>query len=141
MDAPTPEGDSDAHTGPLAGHEDTCRVLIVDDEPDLRRLLGEVLADQGWSVAEAHHGEHALDRLQAERFAVVLLDHRMPGLSGGEVYSRLRAAGDATPVILMTAARNVHELAHSLGIPHFIAKPFDLEELVTMIKATSSACT
>jgi CheY-like chemotaxis protein len=82
MDAPTPEGDSDAHTGPLAGHEDTCRVLIVDDEPDLRRLLGEVLADQGWSVAEAHHGEHALDRLQAERFAVVLLDHRMPGLIG-----------------------------------------------------------
>lgn len=140
MNAPTPAGDPDAQTGPFAAHDGTCRILIVDDEPALRQLLGEILSDQGWSVAEARHGEDALDRLQAERFAVVLLDHRMPGLSGGEVYSRLRAAGDDTPVILMTAARNVHALAQSLGIPHFLAKPFDLDDLIMMIKATSSVC-
>lgn len=141
MHTSTPAGDHDAHTGPFAAHDDTCRILVVDDEPDLRQLLGELLAHQGWSVAEARHGEHALARLQAEHFAVVLLDYRMPGLSGAEVYKRLRAAGDATPVILMTAARNAHELAQSLGIPHFLAKPFDLDELIMMIKATSSACT
>lgn len=140
MSVPKPADDADTHTGPVAAHDGACRILIVDDEPDLRELLGEILAEQGWSVAEAHHGEHALDRLQAERYAVVLLDYRMPGLSGGEVYNRLRAAGDDTPVILMTAARNVHEVAQSLGIPHFLAKPFDVDELIMMIKATSSAC-
>lgn len=139
MNIPTPAGDPDV-PGLVAANDSTCRILIVDDEPDLRQLLGELLSDQGWSVAEARHGEHALDRLQAERFAVVLLDHRMPGLSGGEVFSQLRAAGDDTPVILMSAARNVQEIAKAHGIPHFLAKPFDLDELIMVIKATSSAC-
>ena len=134
MDVPTPAGEPDAHDGAR-------RILIVDDDPDLRQMLGEVISDQGWAVAEARHGEHALDRLKAERFAVVLLDHRMPGLLGSEVYTRLRAAGDETTVTLITAARDGREIELSLGTPPFLAKPFDLDELIAMIKANASACT
>lgn len=109
------------------------RLLLVDDEPELRQLLAMVLAGVGWGIVEAEDGERALEVLERERFDLVLLDYRMPGLTGSEVYQRLRAAGDDTPVILMTAARNVRELALTLGVPHFLGKPFDVDELLATV--------
>lgn len=115
------------------------RLLLVDDEHELRQLLAMVLADAGWDVVEAEDGERALESLGGQRFDVVLLDHRMPGLSGSEVYQRLRAAGDRTPVVLMTAARNVRELARALGVSHFLGKPFDIDELLAIVDDVSPA--
>ena len=134
--SPTPPTDA----GPLQRGSDSDddrdgarRLLLVDDELELRQLLAMVLADAGWGVVEAEDGERALEVLERERFDLVLLDHRMPGLTGSEVYQRLRAAGDDTPVILMTAARNVRELARGLGVPHFLGKPFDVDDLFATI--------
>lgn len=133
--APPPSPPDASSEEPRASRADAApRLLIVDDEHDLRRLLGELLADSGWQVVEAEDGEQALAHLARERFDVVLLDHRMPGLSGGDVFRRLRAAGDETPVILMTAARDVRELARSLGVPRFLGKPFDLDELLAAVR-------
>ncbi len=108
-------------------------LLLADDEPELRELVGAVLADDGWEVVEVGDGEAALSALAHRRFAAVLLDNRMPRLTGTEVCQRLRAAGDDTPVILMTAAHDIARLARALGVPRALGKPFDIDELLAAV--------
>jgi CheY-like chemotaxis protein len=81
------------------------RVLVVDDEPSMRFLERVVLEERGMEVEEAASGEDALARCTDAATAgydAVVLDHRMPGLTGLEVAERLRAAGDATPLFLFS---------------------------------------
>ena len=114
-----------------------CRLLVVDDEEDLRVMLFEALADLGWQASGAENGERALKILAVEQYDVVLLDFRMPGLTGAEVYQRLRASGNDIPVILMTAARHIEDIAQSLGVARFVGKPFDLDELIEAVQSVA----
>ena len=78
------------------------RVLIVDDEPAIRRALRPPLTELGFEVAEASRGEIALEMLRAEPYDVVLLDVNMPGIGGLETLRRIRAASPRLPILMLT---------------------------------------
>ena len=102
------------------------RVLIVDDEPDVRELVRTVLASDGYEVVEAASGAEGL-RLAEERVPdLVVLDWQMPGLTGLEVLTELGRKYPELPVILLTAALDPRYggLAGILGAAEFIQKPF-----------------
>lgn len=105
------------------------RVLVVDDEELVRRSLCQLLAALGYQAAAAASGEAALVELAARRSEVVLLDQRMPGLSGTETWDRIaRSIVPAPAPVLMTAAAAGALLAQQHGMA-FLGKPFTLEEL------------
>ena len=105
------------------------RVLIVDDEPDLRELLRLELEGHGWQVEEAANGRDAWRLLQSRDVDVVLTDLRMPGGSGLELVEKLRERGAPPPeIFLMSAYADVSlEQTRSLGAHPLLAKPFDFE--------------
>jgi CheY-like chemotaxis protein len=95
------------------------RVLVVDDEEDIRNMLGIVLSVEGWQVEEASGGGEALARCTDSDFDVAVLDLRMPGLSGLDVARSLVEHGFAGSLVLFTAYadREVESECRSLGIP------------------------
>jgi DNA-binding NtrC family response regulator len=101
------------------------RILIVDDEPNVRLVFRTALELAGHVVAEASDGEAALARLRATPVALVLLDLKMPGVDGMETLRRLRAAGDDTAVVIVTAQGSIPDTvaAMRLGAIDFIPKP------------------
>lgn len=78
------------------------KILVVDDDPDIRMLLRSVLEIKGWTVDEALDGAEALARPPGD-YQVILIDHRMPGLTGDEVAIRLRAGGFDRPIVFFSA--------------------------------------
>lgn len=109
------------------------RVLVVDDDQDIREIVGELLRLRGYEVEVACDGREALARIEARAPDVVLLDHRMPGLSGGEVASALQRRGCRVPVVLMSAFKDKSALVGEAGIVAFLAKPFEVEALTAAL--------
>lgn len=111
-------------------------LLIVDDQQGVRRLLQEVFAEEGYSVRTASGGEEALDIIAKEMPDLLLLDIKMPGMSGLEILEELRMTNAALPVLMMTAYGDLEvvEQAKKLGVKHYIIKPFDLSEVRHMVK-------
>lgn len=108
-------------------------VLVVDDDPDIRRVLTEVLEDEGYRVITASDGQRALDLIGAETPGLVLLDLQMPILNGWEVLARLREQHVPVPVVFMTAGMRARDEAQLHGADGYLAKPFDLFELVRVV--------
>lgn len=113
------------------------RILVVDDDPALRRSLERVLRLGGYDVELADHGQRALGALARERYAAVVLDVAMAPPDGLEVCRRLRASGDRTPVIMLTAREAVSDRVDGLeaGADDYLTKPFALEELLARLRA------
>jgi two-component system response regulator MprA len=112
-------------------------VLVVDDEPAVRQALDRALRFEGFETETAEDGSAAL-MAHAQRPAdVIVLDVAMPRLGGLETCGRLRAAGDATPILLLTARAAVDERVAGLdaGADDYLVKPFALEELLARIRA------
>jgi len=107
------------------------RILIVDDEKNMRWVLGQALQSEGFEVAEAADGKQALASVADQEPDVMVLDHRMPEPDGMEVLRRLRAQGATFPVIMLTAHGNVATAVEAMkaGASEYLTKPFDLEEL------------
>ena len=101
------------------------RILIVDDEPNVRLMFRTTLAAPGVEIAVAEDGEAALERLERLAFDLVLLDLKMPRMDGMETLRRLRERGDDTPVVIVTAHGDVpHAVeAMKLGAIDFLTKP------------------
>ena len=110
------------------------KVLIADDDDDSRIMLSFLLEDEGWEVAEARDGKEALEKLVEEKPHVLVLDNRMPELTGAMVYEQLRSKGINIPVVLITAFSDLDELASSLGIRYFLRKPIDFLEVLATIQ-------
>ncbi|HXG75160.1 MAG TPA: response regulator transcription factor [Gaiellaceae bacterium] len=113
-------------------------VLVVDDERAVRDSLRRALELEGYGVELAEDGEQALARLaRAPRPDAVLLDVLMPGVDGLEVCRRLRAAGDAVPVLMLTARAEVDSRVAGLdaGADDYLPKPFALAELLARLRA------
>jgi two-component system, OmpR family, response regulator MprA len=107
------------------------RVLVVDDEPAVRRALERALRLENYDVSLAADGEEALD-LQANSPAdAVILDVAMPRLDGLEVCRRMRQAGDRTPILMLTARDAIDDRVKGLdvGADDYLVKPFALREL------------
>ena len=113
------------------------RVLVVDDDPALRRTVERVLRLADYDVALAEGGRDALDALASGEFALVVLDVAMPPPDGLEVLRRLRADRNATPVLMLTAHAEVSDRVDGLeaGADDYLVKPFAVEELLARVRA------
>lgn len=115
---------------------DRQRILLVDDEPELRRMVERYLTAEGFEVAEAADGSSALATLVAARPDMIVLDVGMPGLDGFAVLQEIRRTSDV-PVIMLTArAEEIDRVVGlTVGADDYVTKPFSPRELVARIKA------
>ncbi|HWL34905.1 MAG TPA: response regulator transcription factor [Frankiaceae bacterium] len=113
------------------------RLLVVDDEPNIRELLSASLRYAGFDVATAADGNAALTAARAQRPDLLVLDVMMPGLDGFEVVRRLRGEGVQCPVLFLTARDSTEDKVTglTLGGDDYVTKPFSLEEVVARIRA------
>jgi two-component system KDP operon response regulator KdpE len=114
----------------------SAKILIVDDEPQIRRVLRTTLTSQGYTVAEARTGDEALEQVRAERPDLILLDVNMPGISGLETCREIRASSDI-PIIMLTVRGSEKDKVQALdaGADDYVVKPFGSEELMARIRA------
>jgi two-component system, OmpR family, response regulator MprA len=112
-------------------------LLVVDDEPAVRDSLRRALVLEGYEVALAEDGEQALERLAGDDFEAVVLDVAMPRMDGVEACRRLRAGGDRTPVLMLTARDAIDDRVAGLdaGADDYLVKPFALRELIARLRA------
>ena len=112
---------------PSSGAVKSGRVLVVDDDTDVTLSMVEVLGEQGYLVDMAFDGKEALTKLETKSFDAILLDIFMPEMDGLEVLRQLRARGDQTKVLILTALNDerVAEKAMALGADDFLTKPYD----------------
>jgi CheY-like chemotaxis protein len=108
-------------------------VLVVDDDATVRALMRDILAEEGFSVAEATDGRDALDVLGQVRPTVILLDLHMPRMDGWALYRQLRAEGQAVPVVFVTAGARARAEAEQHGADGYLAKPFELDALLAVV--------
>jgi two-component system, OmpR family, response regulator MprA len=113
------------------------RVLVVDDDPPLQRMLARTLSAEGFSVAVASDGGAALAEVERSLPDVIVLDVAMPGMDGLAVCRRLRARGTTAPVLMLTARDAVPDRVRGLqaGADDYLVKPFATEELVARLRA------
>ncbi|HTU80473.1 MAG TPA: response regulator transcription factor [Solirubrobacteraceae bacterium] len=113
------------------------RLLVVDDDPSVREALALVLDLHGFEVTTAVDGREAIRTLAVASPDAVILDVLMPGLDGLEVCRRIRATGDRTPVLMLTARAEISERVAGLeaGADDYLAKPFAREELIARLRA------
>lgn len=114
----------------------TKRILIADDEKNMRWVLGQALSAEGFEVAEAADGKEALAAIGEQEPDIMILDHRMPAPDGMEVLRRIRSKDLTFPVIMLTAHGNVAQAVEAMkaGASEYLTKPFDLEELKLSIE-------
>ncbi|MCK5307529.1 MAG: sigma-54-dependent Fis family transcriptional regulator, partial [Zetaproteobacteria bacterium] len=111
------------------------RVLIVDDESDIRWVLNRLLKEKKLDVVEAGDGRRALDLLLNEDFSLALLDINIPEKDGLEVLTELKESGIVTPVIIMTAQSTMQNAIEAMkrGAFDYITKPFDIDEIDLLV--------
>lgn len=111
------------------------KVLIVDDQPGIRRLLLEVFTDEGYEVHVATNGNEALEQAKETKPAVILMDMKMPGMDGIDALKELKEIGLAERVIMMTAYGELELVtkAKELGAFAYVTKPFDIIKLCEMV--------
>lgn len=113
------------------------RILVVDDEPQIRRVLSTALVTKGYMVDTAKSGEEALEALREHRQDVILLDINMPGIGGLETCREIRSVSDAGIIILSVRnTENDKVKALDAGADDYVSKPFGMPELLARIRAT-----
>ena len=112
------------------------RILVVDDEPQIRRVMRATLVHEGYEVMDARSGSDALDRLHSEKFDIVLLDINMPGLTGIETCKQIRLVSDVG-IIMMTVRDKESDKVAALdvGADDYVTKPFSMPEMLARIRA------
>ena len=111
-------------------------ILIVDDEPNVRRVLSTLLEQAGWATTRAESGEQALDLVRAQDPDLVITDLKMPGMDGMELLSRIQASFPEIPVVMLTAHGTVTNAVEAMkrGAHDFITKPFDRDDVVALVE-------
>ncbi|WP_180316741.1 response regulator transcription factor [Shouchella shacheensis] len=113
------------------------RILIVDDERNMRQLVRVYLTSEGYHLDEASSGMEAMNKVQQQVYDVLILDIMMPGTDGWEVCQRLRRTGAETAILMLTAKTDVEDRVKglNLGADDYLVKPFAPEELVARVNA------
>lgn len=114
----------------------TNRILIIEDEESIARVLQLELQFEGYEATMVHTGTDGLLKYREQKWDLVLLDIMLPGMSGLDVLKRIRATETHTPVILLTAKGDVEDKVKGLdlGANDYITKPFEIEELLARIR-------
>lgn len=110
------------------------QILVVDDDPSILTTLAEFLDMEGYTVQTASNGAEALKTVERSQPALVLLDMRMPVLDGWGFAQALRAQGRRLPIMVMTAAQDARQWAEEVGAAGYLAKPFDLMEVLSAVE-------
>lgn len=113
------------------------KILVIEDEPTLSRLLSYNLTQEGYDVKVVEHGGTGLQVAVDESFDLIMLDIMLPGLNGFEILSKLRDKGNKTPVIILTARNAEDEVVQGLkhGADDYMTKPFGVAELLARVSA------
>jgi two-component system KDP operon response regulator KdpE len=111
-------------------------ILVVDDEPQIRRVMRATLASKGYEITEARSGEEALEKLRGQQPNLVILDVNMPGIGGLEACREIRERSDV-PIIMLTVRNGERDKVQALdaGADDYVVKPFGIEELLARIRA------
>ena len=122
---------------PVAGASAAPRVLVVEDEPEMRDLLADNLELEGYRVAAVGSAEEALQRIDRHSFALILLDVMLPRASGFELCRTVRARDTRIPIIMLTARSDESDrvLGLDLGADDYVSKPFSVRELLARVRA------
>ena len=112
-------------------------VLLVEDEPNIAEAMSFLLSRDGWRVSHVADGNLVLDQLRRDPPDLLILDHMLPGLSGLEILTALRAdpATRHLPVMMLTARGRDRELAEQAGADRFVSKPFSNADLLAEVRA------
>jgi len=111
--------------------------MVVDDDPDILEALSEILEVEGFDIRRARNGQEALDRLGPTPPQLILLDLMMPVMDGWEFAQRLHERADGSiPIIVLSADRNVGAKAREIGAVGHLAKPFELTELLDLVRSS-----
>jgi len=113
------------------------RILVVDDDPQIRRVMRATLTSKGYEVGDVRNGEEALEMLRAEAYDLVLLDMNMPGMGGVETCRLIRAGSDIA-IIMLTISNSEKDKINALdaGADDYVTKPFSMPELLARIRAS-----
>lgn len=113
------------------------RLLIVEDDRNLRGFLRKAFREEGYSVDEAASGDEGLEAAFATQYDCVVLDMMLPGRTGLDVLDELRGRGVETPILVLTARNEPPQRVHGLerGADDYLGKPFDLAELMARVQA------
>jgi two-component system, OmpR family, KDP operon response regulator KdpE len=112
------------------------KILIVDDEPQIRRVMRSALIKQSYIVGDARSGEEALEKIRQDRYDLIILDRNMPGMGGLEACHQIRSTSDVG-IIMLTVRKKEAEKIQALdaGADDYVIKPFSMPELLARIRA------
>lgn len=115
----------------------TKKILIVDDNNDLLDLLSEALATEGYEVECASHVDNIYETVRNSQAGLVIIDYILEGINGGELCHQIKINPRTMhlPVVMISAYQRVLESLGNYGADHFIAKPFDLNELIAVVNS------
>lgn len=115
------------------------RILVVEDEADVRAFVEMVLAEEGYEVAVAGDGQQALDEVRRRKPSLILLDMRLPVMDGWEFARRLHAElGESIPVVVMTALHDPSAAARQVHAKGYLRKPFDIDQLIATVQKNAT---
>ncbi len=112
------------------------RILVVEDERDLNRVISKRLESEGYSIDRCFDGEEALDFIDVGEFDAIIMDIMMPHINGIEVLKQMRSRNNTTPILLLTARDGIGDRVNGLdaGADDYLVKPFAFEELLARIR-------
>ena len=113
------------------------KILVVEDEVDLNRIICRRLRDRGYDVTSAENGVEALQKMESQRYDMILTDIMMPKMDGFELADSIRLTDGDIPIIFMTAKDDKPSkmLGYSIGVDDYVVKPFDIDILIMKIAA------
>jgi two-component system, OmpR family, response regulator MprA len=115
--------------------ESTSSILVVDDDPEVRRVIQLALEEEGWAVDAAGDGQQAVEQASRHRPRLVVLDMGLPRLDGDGVAARLHAMyGDTVPILIITADGHAGDKARRVGARAHLSKPFELDDLCAAVQ-------
>ncbi|MFZ3101812.1 MAG: response regulator [Desulfitobacteriaceae bacterium] len=112
-------------------------VLVVDDNVGIRRLLYELLTQEGYNVETAENGMECLIKVQVNKLDLIILDAKMPGISGIETVNMLKKSNPDLPIIMISAYSEMPLISEALengSIKYYLTKPFDLDKVRNLVK-------
>ncbi|MCA9730122.1 MAG: sigma-54-dependent Fis family transcriptional regulator, partial [Candidatus Eisenbacteria bacterium] len=121
--------------------KDAANILVVEDEPAMRQLLEEELAEEGYQVVTAADGAEALEQHTRHAVDVIVTDNKMPTMTGLELLAEVRRRTPDVPVVLITAFGSIESAVEAMkaGAYHYVAKPFLMEDLLVTVRSAAEA--
>ena len=130
---PSPKPGRDASWPPLTTEATKRKILVVDDDSQIRESLRKVLLAEGYAVMLAADGREVMDKFGAERIDLLILDLNLPVTSGWDIFGTLTSLNPFLPIVIITGRQNQEELAAEAGVAALMQKPLDVPRLLQII--------